>query len=133
MKRVMAALAILLSAAAFAPAEAQLSTNLQFRTPLNYRFPVQPRSHVFSSHRRHHHHGRHHRHRAQLLPVLAGPAVIYRNGDIGIPPAADSTFTSTAPAAQPVVYSLGETGGCGLEQIGVPGSHGRTTVNIWRC
>ena len=24
-------------------------------------------------------------------------------------------------------------GGCGLQQVGVPGSQGRTTVNIWRC
>jgi hypothetical protein len=131
MKRMTAVIAIMLSAASFTPAEAQLATNLQFRTPLNYRFSVQPKSHVFFYNRKHHHHGWRHRHR-QFLPVLAGPAVIYQNGDIGIPPEDD--FTASVPAiVQPVVYRLGETGGCGRQQVSVPGGQGRTTVNIWRC
>lgn len=133
MKRVTAAVAIALSTAAFSPAEAQFGTNLQFNTPLNYRFSVQPKSHVFAYNRQRHHHGWRHRHRTQFLPVLAGPAVIYQNGDIEIPRAEELTASVPTPVARPVVYRLGETGGCGLQQVGVPGSQGRTTVNIWRC
>lgn len=133
MKRMTAALAIALSTAAFspAPAEAQVP-NLQFQTPLNYRFLVQPRSHVFSYNRRHNH-GWRHLHRRQFLSGFAGPLVIYQNGDIGVPPDEDYTASIPAPAAQPVVYRLGETGGCGREQVNVPGSKGRATVNVWRC
>jgi hypothetical protein len=131
MKRVTAAIAIALTTATFTPAEAQLSTNLQFRTPLNYRFSVQ--SHVFAYNQQRHRHGWRHRHRTQFLPVLAGPAVIYQNGDIEIPPANELTASVPPPVAQPAVYRAGETGGCGLQQVGVPGSHGRTTVNVWRC
>jgi hypothetical protein len=131
MKRVTAAIAIALSAASFSPAEAQLGTNLQFRTPLNYRFSVQPRSHVFFYNRQRHRW--HHRHRKQFLPVLAGPAVIYQNGDIGIPPEEEYTASVPVPVVQPVVYRIGETGGCGVQRVNVPGSRGRTNVNIWRC
>jgi hypothetical protein len=137
MKRVTAAIAIALAALSFTsmsstPAEAQ-ALNLQFKTPLNYRFSVQPKSHVFAYNRHRHHHGWRHRHRAHALPVLAGPAVIYQNGDIGIPPEDEYTASVPAPAAQPVVYRLGEIAGCGLQQVSVPGSKGRTSVNIWRC
>jgi hypothetical protein len=31
------------------------------------------------------------------------------------------------------VYRLGETGSCDRQQLNVPGSKGRTTVNVWRC
>jgi hypothetical protein len=131
MKRVTAAIAIALSAAIFSPAGAQVP-NLQFQTPLNYRFSVQPRSHVFSYNRRpHHHHGWHHRHRRHIAGFY-GPAVIYQNGEIGVPPP-EFTGTVPAPAAQPVVYRLGETGSCNRQQLNVPGSKGRTTVNVWRC
>jgi len=133
MKRVTAAIAIALTTATFTPAEAQLSTNLQFRTPLNYRFSVQPKSHVFAYNQQRHPQGWRHRHRTQFLPVLAGPAVIYQNGDIEIPPANQFASSIPAPLAQPVLHRVGETGGCGLQQVGVPGSQGRTTVNIWRC
>lgn len=132
MKRMTAALAIVLCAASFTPAEAQLSTNLQFQTPLNYRFSVQPRSHVFSYNRRHHH-GWRHRHRKPYLAGFAGPTVIYQNGDIAIPPEDDYVASIPAPAAQPVVYRIGETGACGIQQVNVPGRQGRATVNIWRC
>lgn len=131
MKWMTAAFAIALCTLGFAgtAAEAQ-TTSLQFRAPLNYRFPVMPRSHVFSHHR-HRHPGwhRHHR-RAQYLPVFRGPAVIYQNGEIGIPP---ENPAPPLPVAWPVVHRLGETGGCDLQQLDVPGSRGRTTVNVWRC
>lgn len=132
MKRMTAAIAIALCTVAFSPAEAQFGTNLQFNRPLNYRFSVQPKSHVFAYNRQRHHNAWRHRHRTQFLPVLAGPAVIHQNGDIEIPPAQELT-ASVPPVTNPVVYRLGETGGCGLQQVGVPGSNGRTTVNIWRC
>lgn len=131
MKRVTAAIAIALCAASFSGAEAQ-TTSLQFQTPLNYRFPVMPRSHVFNYGRRPHHAG-HHRRYAHFLPGFRGPAVIYRNGEIGIPPEDGLTATTPQPVAQPVVYRLGESGGCGLQQLNVPGDRGRTTVNVWRC
>jgi len=132
MKRVTAAIAIALSAVSFSPAEAQ-APNLQFQTPLNYRFSVQPRSHVFFYNRnRHHHAWRHRHHRRQVLPVLAGPAVIYQNGEIGIPPQI-ITGSIPAPSVQPVIYRLGSTGGCDRQQVHVPGSKGRTAVNVWRC
>jgi len=136
MKRVTAAIAIALAALSFTPmsftpAEAQVP-NLQFQTPLNYRFSVQPKSHVFAYNRRHHH-GWRHRHRAHVLPIITGPAVIYQNGDIGIPPEDEYTASVPAPVAQPVVYRLGETSGCGVQQVNVPGSKGRTSVNVWRC
>ena len=132
MKPVTAAIAIALCTMSFSGAEAQLSTNLQFRTPLNYRFSVQPKSHVFYYNRRHHP-GWRHRHRKQYLPVLAGPAVIYQNGDIGVPPEEEFTASVPAPLVQPVVYRRGDSGACGVQQVNVPGSHGRTNVNIWRC
>ena len=132
MKRMTAALAIAFCAVSFTPAEAQLSTNLQFQTPLNYRFSVQPRSHVFSYNRRHHH-GWRHRHRKPFLSGFAGPAVIYQNGDIRVPPQEDYTASAPAPVAQPVVYRIGEAGACGIQQVNVPGRRGRATVNIWRC
>ena len=137
MKRVTAAIAIALSAfvisgMTFSPVEAQ-TTNLQFNRPLDYRFSVQPRSHVFSYNRQHRHHAWRHRHRTQFLPVLAGPAVIYQNGDIGIPQEEDRLSAAVPTTAQPVVYRLGERGGCGLQQLSVPGSKGQTTINVWRC
>jgi hypothetical protein len=135
MKRVTAAIAIALSAVSFSPAEAQLNPNLQFRTPLNYRFSVQPKSHVFAYNRHRHprHHHRHWRHHHRdYLPLLAGPAVIYPNGDIGIPPLRDLT-PAVPTTAQPVVYRVGENEKCGVQKVSVPGSQGTTTVNIWRC
>jgi len=132
MKRMTAAIAIALSAMSFSPAEAQ-APNLQFQTPLNYRFSVQPRSHVFFYNRdRHHHAWRHRYHHRQALPVLAGPAVIYQNGEIGIPPQI-ITGSIPAPSVQPVIYRLGSMGGCDRQQVHVPGSKGRTAVNVWRC
>ncbi len=136
MKRMTAAIAIAFAALSFTPVsitptEAQ-ALNLQFRQPLNYRFSVQPKSHVFAYNRRHHH-GWRHRHRAQVLPVLTGPMVIYQNGDIGLPPEDEYTASVPAPAAQPVVYRRGETAGCGVQQVNVPGSKGLTSVNVWRC
>lgn len=138
MKRMTAALAVALSLASFTPAEAQFGTSLQFNTPLNYRFSVQPRSHVFNYNRRPQHAHRHLRYanRAHFYPALRGPAVIYQNGEIGIPPEQEE-YTASTPAvpvvAHPVVYRIGETGGCDLQQVGVHGSRGRTTVNVWRC
>lgn len=126
MKRMTAAIAIALCTVSFSGAEAQM-TSLQFRAPLNYRIPVMPRSYVFNNARRHHHR------RAQFFPGFRGPAVIYQNGEIGIPPENDVTASVPLPAVQPVVYRLGETGGCALQQQNVPGTHGRTIVNIWRC
>ena len=137
MKRVTAAIAIALAALSFTPASiapaAAQALNLQFQTPLNYRFSVLPKSHVFAYNRHRPHRGWRHRHRAQVLPVLAGPAVIYQNGDIGLPPEEEYTASVPGPVAQPVVYRLGETAGCGLQQVSVPGSKGRTSVNVWRC
>ncbi len=132
MKRMTAAIAIALSAASFSPAEAQ-APNLQFQAPLNYRFSVQPKSHVFFYNRNRHHHGWRHRHpRGPSLPLPAGPAVIYQNGEIEIPP---QTIASSLAASvvQPVVYRIGGTGGCDRQQVHVPGSQGGATVNVWRC
>lgn len=131
MKRMTAALMFVLTAAASSPAEAQFGTNLQFRTPLNYRFSVQPRSHVFGYNQQQRHHWRY-ANRAHFYPGLRGPAVIYQNGEIGIPP--EQQYTAAVPVvANPVVYRVGQTGSCGLQQVNVPGSSGRTSVNIWRC
>lgn len=132
MKRVTAAIAIALSTASFTPAEAQFGTNLQFRTPLNYRFSVLPKSHVFQYNRHRHHAWRYRGGRIAGLPVLRGPAVIYESGEIGVPPPA-AVIPTPAPGVQPVVYRIGERGGCGREQLQVPGSNGRTTINVWRC
>jgi hypothetical protein len=133
MKKVAAAIVVLLSASVFSPATAQVP-NRQFQQPLNYRFSVLPKSHVFFYNRHRHHHGwRHRHHRRQYLPVLAGPAVIYQNGDIGVPPAYTGSVPSVPVVATPVVYRIGEPSGCGRQQVSVPGSQGRTTVNIWRC
>lgn len=132
MKRVTAAFALALLLGAASPANAQFGTNLQFQTPLNYRFSVQPRSHVFQSQRQRY--GRY-ANRAHFYPGLRGPAVIYRNGEIGLLP--EQEYTASLPAvpvvAHPVVYRLGQTGGCEVQQVHVPGSRGRTAVNIWRC
>ena len=132
MKRVTAAIAIALSAVSFTPAEAQ-APNLQFRQPLNYRFSVLPKSHVFAYNRRPHHGWRHHHHRRQFLSGFHGPIVIYQNGDIGILPEQDYVGSVPGPVAQPVVYRLGQSSGCDRQQVSVPGSKGRTTVNIGRC
>ncbi len=132
MKRVAAAILVLLSASAFSPATAQVP-NRQFQQPLNYRFSVLPKSHVFFYNRHRHRHGWRHRHHRQFLPVLAGPAVIYQNGDVGIPPAYTGSVPAVPTVATPVVYRLGQNGGCDRQQVNVPGSHGRTAVNIWRC
>ncbi len=144
MKRVAAAAAIAfaVSIAAFYAAEtnrAQAASNPPpFRAhgmnrPLDYRFPVTPRNYSFANRR--YHHGWHHRRRFQPLPALAGPMVIYQNGEIGIPP--QEEFTGSIPRVQipvqPVVHRIGETGACNVQQVNVPGSVGRTTVNIWRC
>lgn len=131
MKRMTIAIALALSTATFSSAAAQVP-NLQFQTPLNYRFSVMPRSHVFSYNRRPHgwHHRRHH---ARFLPGLRGPAVIHRNGEIEFPPEQTVSLPAVPTVATPVVYRFGESGGCAREQIAVPGSRGRTTVNIWRC
>lgn len=131
MKRVTAAIAIALSAAVFESAVAQ-APNLQFQTPLNYRFSVQPRSHVFSYNRRHHHHGWRHHHHGRLLTGFRGPTVIYQNGEIGIPEQA-ITPPAVPTVAHPVVYRIGQTGGCARQQIEVPGSRGKTIVNVWHC
>lgn len=134
MRSMTAALALAACALAFAPAKAEAqTTSLQFRAPLNYRFPVMPRSHAFNYGRQRHHTGHHHRRHARFLPALRGPAVIYQNGEIGIPPESDMTAALPVPVAQPVIHRIGETGGCGLQQLDVPGSRGRTTVNVWRC
>lgn len=138
-----AALAALLSAlavfASTAPSPAKdsnVAANAQrFRAhsvnrPLNYNFPVTPRNHAFNA-RTHRHGWRHRHHRFAGLPLLTGPAVIYQNGEIGFENGGD--ITTSVPAAQPVVYRLGETGNCNVQQVRVPGSQGRTTVNIWRC
>lgn len=140
-----AALAALLSAlTAFATAvpasakDAAIAANAQpFRAyginrPLNYRFPVLPRNHSFNTQRQHRHGWRHRHHRYGGLPVLRGPAVIYQNGEIGYPDDRED-ITATVPAAQPVVHRVGDTGQCNVQQVRVPGSQGRTTVNIWRC
>lgn len=130
MKRMTIVIAFALSAAAFSSAEAQVP-NLQFQTPLNYRFSVMPRSHVFSYNRRTH--NWHRRHHARLLPGLRGPAVIHRNGEIEFPPEQALLPPAVPTVATPVVYRFGESSGCNREQVAVPGSKGRTTVNIWRC
>ncbi len=134
MKKMTAALALAISAFCFsaAPAQAQLMQGLQFQRPLNYRFPVMPRSHVFNYNRNRHHAHRHHR-RAQSLPLLRGPAIIYRNGDIGIPPERVVTEPAVPVIAHPVVHRIGDTGGCEVEHLKVRGSQGHTTVNVWRC
>jgi hypothetical protein len=135
MKRMTAVFMFALAVAISSPAEAQFGTNLQFRTPLDYRFSVQPRSHVFGYNRQQHRHHWRYANRAHFYPGLRGPAVIYQNGEIGIPP--EQQYTASLPAApvvaNPVVYRVGQTGSCGLQQVSVPGSNGRTSVNIWRC
>lgn len=131
MKAMIAALAVAVLALALTPSQAEAqTTSLQFRAPLNYRFPVMPRSHAFHYGRKRHHAGHHHRrHRASFFLGLRGPAVVYQNGEIGIPPKTDRPL----PVAQPVIHRIGETGGCGLQRLDVPGHRGRTTVNVWRC
>lgn len=131
MKRVTAAIAFMLSAVVFEPAAAQVP-NLQFQTPLNYRFSVLPRSHVFAYNRRpHHHHGWRHRHHRHIAG-FRGPLVVYQNGDTELPEQA-ITPPAVPTIAHPVVYRIGETGACGVQQVNVGGSRGRTNVNIWRC
>jgi hypothetical protein len=141
MKRVTAVIAIALIAVSFSHAEArdiQVAANAApFRAysinrPLDYRFPVTPRNHSFVN--RNHRHHAHRRHRYfQPLPALAGPAVIYQNGEIGIPPEEEYTASIPQRLVHPVIHRLGVSGGCDLQRTNVPGSHGRTTVNIWRC
>jgi hypothetical protein len=134
MKSITAALALAACALAFATAKAEAqTTSLQFRAPLNYRFPVMPRSHAFNYNRQRHHAGHRHRRHARFFPALRGPAVVYQNGEIGIPPESGITAAMPLPIAQPVIHRIGETGGCGLQQLDVPGHRGRTTVNVWRC
>lgn len=130
MKRMTAAIALVLSVMAFEPTAAQ-APNLQFQTPLNYRFSVMPKSHVFFYNRRPHHHWhhRHHRH----IAGFRGPTVIYQNGEIELPSERVVTAPAVPTIAHPVVYRLGETGGCGIQRVNVTGSKGRTNVNIWRC
>jgi hypothetical protein len=101
--------------------------------PLNYRFPVLPRNHSF--HARTHRHGwrhrHHHHHRFTGLPVLTGPAVIYQNGEIELPP--ENDITGALPV-RPVIYRVGTAGACDVQRVNVPSNvRGRTTVNIWRC
>ncbi|HMN51034.1 MAG: hypothetical protein KF794_11585 [Xanthobacteraceae bacterium] len=140
-----AALAALLSAiAAFATAapasakDAAVAANAQpFRAyginrPLNYRFPVLPRNHSFNAQRPHHPGWQHRPRRQTGFPILRGPAVIYQNGEIGLPDEREDV-TAAIPTAQPVVHRVGDTGQCNVQQVRVPGSQGRTTVNIWRC
>lgn len=79
----------------------------------------------------HHHHHRRHRHFTGL-PVLAGPAVIYQNGAIEIPDEEPVAAIPQVPV-QPVVYRVGSSGACDVQQVRVRGEAGRTTVNIWRC
>lgn len=137
-----AAIAFAVSLAAFSGTEsngAQAASNTPpFRAhginrPLDYRFPVTPRNYSFAN--RHHRYNWRHPRRFQPLPALAGPMVIYQNGEIGIPP--QEEFTGSIPQVripvQPVVHRIGETGACNVQQVNVPGSLGRTTVNIWRC
>lgn len=131
MKRMAAAIAIALSAAAFEPAAAQVP-NLQFQTPLNYRFPVMPRSHVFAYNRGLHHHGWRHRHH-RFIAGFRGPAIIYQNGNIDLPPERVVTPPAVPTIAHPVVYRIGETGSCSVQQVNVAGRKGRTSVNIWHC
>lgn len=134
MKSVIVVLAVAACALALATAKAEAqTTSLQFRAPLNYRFPVVPRSHTFTHRRPHQHAGHHHRRHARFFPALRGPAVIYQNGEIGILPESGVTAAIPLPVAQPVIHRIGETGGCGLQQLDVPGHRGRTTVNVWRC
>lgn len=135
MKQLTAAVAFAFFVLGGASAQAQISANPQLRTPPAYRLPVTPRSHAFAyRYHRHHVHRRHYRYRFfPPLPVLAGPAVIYRNGDVEIPPEHEITGSIAPPVAEPVVHVLGESGGCDLQQVNVPGGLGRTTVNIWRC
>lgn len=129
MKRAITAFAIFLSAAAFSSgAQAQL-TNLQFRQPLNYRFPVVPPRNVYNPYRPPYDYRQRNR-RAQFLPRLTGPAIVYQNGEIGIPP--DPAYEPPM-IAHPVVHRIGSTGGCDVQHVQVPGSRGRTSVNIWRC
>lgn len=144
MKRMTAVIVIALSAASFSDATARdaqvaASAPAPFRAfsanrPLGYRFVAPQRRHaVAPRHHRHHIRHRHHRHRFfQPLPILTGPAVIYRNGDIDIPEE-EITGAIEPPVAAPVIHRLGETGDCNLQQVNVRGSRGRTTVNIWRC
>jgi hypothetical protein len=144
MKKTTAAVALMfaVSLAAFSIAEsnsAQAASNTPpFRAhginrPFDYRFPVTPRNYSVAN--RYHRYGWRHHRRFQPLPALAGPMVIYQNGEIGIPP--HEEFTGSIPnapiSAQPVVHRVGETGACDVQQVNVPGSLGRTTINIWRC
>lgn len=144
MKKTTAAVALVfaVSFAAFSGVEsnsAQAASNTPpFRAhginrPLDYRFPVTPRNYSYAN--RHHRYGWRHPRRFQPLPALAGPMVIYQNGEIGIPP--QEEFTGSVPQVhiplQPVVHRIGETGACDVQLVNVPGSMGRTTVNIWRC
>ncbi len=119
--------------------EAAVAAHPQFRAyginrPLNYRFPVVPRNYTFNA--RTHRYGwrhRHHHHRFVGLPVLSGPAVIYQNGEIEVP--TDNDITGALPPAvvQPVIYRVGVSGACNVQQVNVRGERGRTTVNVWRC
>jgi hypothetical protein len=135
MKRVTAVFIFTLTVASLSPVQAQVGYSPQFQTPLDYRFSVQPRSHVFSYNRQHRHRHWRHANRTHFYPALRGPAVIFQNGEIGIPP--EPEYTATVPAvptvATPVVYRLGETSACDVQRVHVPGSRGRTAVNIWRC
>lgn len=149
MKMAAAALALLIFAvigAANAPAlagESKIATSVPriapFRAyginrPFYNRAPAMRRNHSFRHYRTHRHGWRHRHHRRFTgWPAISGPAVIYRNGDVGILPDDDITASIPAPVAEPVVHRVGSRGACDLERVRVSGGEGRTTVNIWRC
>lgn len=135
MKRVTAAFALAIAALSFTavPAQAQAANSPHLRQPMQYRFPILPRRHALNENRPHRHLRHRHHRRPYYLSGFRGPAVIYRNGYIGIPPEHDALEPAVPVIAHPVVYRLGETSGCDVEHLNVRSSRGRITVNVWRC
>jgi hypothetical protein len=94
------------------------------------RFQPRPRfAHRF--HRTHRYGHRGYRHRR--IVGLYGPAVINRYGAIEQLEENDIVAAIPEEPVRPVIHRLGTSGDCHVQQVRVPGSYGRTTVNLWRC
>jgi hypothetical protein len=98
------------------------------------RYQPRPRfSHRFQRPHRHGHRGFRKRRIVGIAP-LYGPAVINRYGAIENLPAENEILNSIPQEpVRPVIHRLGTRGDCHVEQVRVPGTYGRTTVNLWRC
>lgn len=125
------ALAVLIATPpALSPAEAGEAAVRVHRAAPAVRFQQRPRfSHRFQRTHRFGHRGYRHR----RIVGLYGPAVINRYGAIEQPEENDIVAAIPEEPVRPVIHRLGTSGDCHVQQVRVPGSHGRTTVNLWRC